>query len=95
MCEAAVFQARRRGRADLAEAWLEDVPAATAIPGNREHAEAAILEARGDREGARRCGRSCETLRLAIAATFPRRNHGASPEAHASTHAISSAVNDA
>jgi hypothetical protein len=62
MCEAAVFQARRRGRADLAEAWLEDVPAATAIPGNREHAEAAILEARGDREGARRTLDDAEVL---------------------------------
>jgi len=62
MCEAAVFQARRRRRADLAEAWLEDVPAPTAIPANRQFAEAAILEAKGDWKGARRALDDAEVL---------------------------------
>lgn len=54
MCEAAIFQGRRRARADLAKAWLDDVPLTTVIPGIRQQAEAAVLEARGDKEGARR-----------------------------------------
>jgi hypothetical protein len=62
MCEAAVFQARRRGRADLAEAWRADVPAQTTIPGIRQQADAAILEARGDRAGALRTIEEVEAL---------------------------------
>jgi len=62
VCEAAVFQARRRGRADLAEAWLEDCPAQTAIPGVRRPADAAILEARGDRAGALQTIEEAEAL---------------------------------
>jgi hypothetical protein len=52
MCEAALFQARRRARTDLAQAWLADLPARTTFPGIREQAEVAILEAQGDRAGA-------------------------------------------
>jgi hypothetical protein len=49
--EAAVFQARRRRRADLAEQWLGDLP--SSAPGwMRGRAEAAILEARGDARAA-------------------------------------------
>jgi len=49
--EAAVFLARRRGRADLAEQWLGDFP--SSAPGwMRGRAEAAILEARDDAHGA-------------------------------------------
>ena len=44
---AAIFQARRRKRVDLAEQWLADVPALTQTPGIRAQAEAAILEAQG------------------------------------------------
>jgi hypothetical protein len=62
MCEAAVFQARRRARPDLAEAWLADTPPRTAFPGIREQAEAAILEARGNRSGARRTLEGVEAL---------------------------------
>jgi hypothetical protein len=54
MCEAAVFQAPRRDRVDLAEAWLADVPMATVVPAIRQMGEAAILEGKGDSEGARR-----------------------------------------
>ena len=62
MCEAAVFQARRRGRADLAEAWRADVPAQTTLPGIRQMADAAILEATGDRAGALRTIEAVEAL---------------------------------
>lgn len=52
MSDAAVFQARRRRRADLAEQWLADMPQSTRSPWLRARAEAAILEARGDGAGA-------------------------------------------
>jgi len=51
-CEAAIFQARRRKRADLAEAWLGLIPEKAQLPALRTRAEAAILEARGDAPGA-------------------------------------------
>jgi hypothetical protein len=51
-CDAAVFQARRRRRPDLAEAWLADIPPASSSEWLRSRAEAAILEARGDVPGA-------------------------------------------
>src|SRR5262249_36094883 len=50
--DAAVFQARRRKRADLAERWLAEIPVATRGPWLRTRAEAAILEAKGDVGGA-------------------------------------------
>ena len=52
MSDAAVFQARRRRRADLAEKWLADIPITTPSPWLRTRAEAAILEAKGDVDGA-------------------------------------------
>jgi hypothetical protein len=50
--DAAVFQARRRKRADLAEGWLAELPARIEYPWLRPRAEAAILEAQGDVAGA-------------------------------------------
>src|SRR5262249_19403353 len=52
MSDAAVFQAWRRKRADLAEKWLADIPVATPSPWLRTRAEAAILDAKGDVDGA-------------------------------------------
>jgi hypothetical protein len=52
MSDAAVFQARRRKRPDLAEQWLAGIPADTRHQWFRSRAEAAILEARGDAAGA-------------------------------------------
>jgi hypothetical protein len=52
MSDAAVFQGRRRGRADLAEQWLAEIPATTRPAWLRSRAEAALLQARGDIEGA-------------------------------------------
>ncbi len=51
-CDAAIFHARRRKRADLAEDWLRLIPAKAQVPALRTRAEAAILEARGDLPGA-------------------------------------------
>ncbi len=50
--DAAVFQARRRKRADLAEQWLAAIPAMSPQSWLRTRAEAAVLEAHGDIEGA-------------------------------------------
>src|SRR5262245_48919041 len=52
MRDAAVFQARRRQRADLADQWLAAMPARTQHQWFRSRAEAAILEAKGDVVGA-------------------------------------------
>jgi hypothetical protein len=52
MSEAAVFQARRRKRADLADQWLAGIPVRTQNQWLRSRAEAAILEAKGDITGA-------------------------------------------
>jgi len=52
MSDAATFQGRRRGRADLAEQWLADMPATIQPPWLRWRAEAAVLGARGDVTGA-------------------------------------------
>jgi hypothetical protein len=52
MSDAAVFQARRRKRADLAGQWLAAMPAKTQHRWFRSRAEAAILEAKGDIAGA-------------------------------------------
>jgi hypothetical protein len=52
--DAAVFQARRGRRADLAEQWLADMPASPQVSWLRSRAEAALLEARGDVVGALR-----------------------------------------
>jgi hypothetical protein len=50
--DAAVFQAKRRKRADLADQWLAEIPVSTRHAWFRSRAEAATLEARGDIEGA-------------------------------------------
>jgi hypothetical protein len=52
MSDAAIWQARRRKRIDLAQRWLADMPARPELPWVRTEAEAALLEARGDVEGA-------------------------------------------
>ena len=52
MSDAAVFQARRRKRVDLAEQWLGDLRGTPGFPWLPARAEAAIREARGDLEGA-------------------------------------------
>ncbi|HKB34899.1 MAG TPA: M50 family metallopeptidase [Gemmataceae bacterium] len=52
MSDAAVFQARRRKRVDLADQWLAAMPARTQHRWFRSRAEAAILEAKGDTAGA-------------------------------------------
>ena len=65
ICDAAVFQARRRKRADLAEQWLAILPKATVMPGLHASAEAGILEAQGDIEGALKKLDEVETLTLA------------------------------
>ncbi len=67
MSDAAVFLARRRKRADLAEQWLAAMPQPTRSPWLRIRVEAGLLEARGDRQGALR---KLEELEKAIRA-FP------------------------
>jgi len=52
MSDAAVFQARKRKRIDLAEQWLASMPQTTQRPGLRSRVQAAILEAQGDNQGA-------------------------------------------
>jgi hypothetical protein len=52
MSDAAVFQARRRRRADIAEQWLAGISVETQHSWFRSRAEAAILEAKGDIKGA-------------------------------------------
>jgi len=51
--DAAVFQARRRRRIDLAQQWLAELPQKIEFAWLRPRAEAAILEAQGDLDGAR------------------------------------------
>ena len=64
--DAAVFQARRRRRIDLAEQWLADLPLKTEYPWMRQRCEAAILEARGDLSGALKKLDEIEKLVLAV-----------------------------
>lgn len=52
MCDAGVFQARKRKRIDLAEQWLASIPQTTQRPGLHARVQAAILEAQGDNQGA-------------------------------------------
>ena len=52
MIDAAMFQANRRHRVDLAELWLADVPTDGTTKRYRLTAEGAILQARGDFEAA-------------------------------------------
>jgi hypothetical protein len=50
--DAAVFQARKRRRVDLAQEWMNDLPAQPTMPDLRLRAEAGLLEAQGDIPGA-------------------------------------------
>ena len=52
VADAVCFQARRRRRADLAEAWRADLPKKTEIPWLGALADAALLEVRDDHAGA-------------------------------------------
>jgi hypothetical protein len=54
MSDAAVFQARRRKRPDLAEQWLAEIPVKPQHSWLRSRAEAAVLEGSGDVGGALR-----------------------------------------
>jgi hypothetical protein len=51
--DAAVFQARRRKRVDLADRWLAEIQVPTPFSWFKSRVEAAVLEAKGDVEGAR------------------------------------------
>jgi hypothetical protein len=64
--DAAVYQARRRKRADLADQWLAEIPVTAQYAWYRSRAEAAILEAEGDVEGAMKKLSETETALLAI-----------------------------
>jgi hypothetical protein len=64
--DAAVFQGRRRGRADIAERWLADLSESPAFPAVRARAEAAVLQAHGDRHGALEKLREVESSLQAI-----------------------------
>lgn len=66
MSDAAVFQARRRKRADLADQWLAEISVATRNPWLRSRAEAAILEVKGDVDGAARKLAEVEGMILAF-----------------------------
>lgn len=74
MSEAAVFQARRRHRADLAEQWLAEIPNAPRFPWIRPRVEAAILEANGDVQGATVKVEECESA-VAASASMPQREY--------------------
>ena len=52
LCDAGVFQGRKRKRTDLAQAWLADLPEKTHLPGLHQRVQAAILESQDDFHGA-------------------------------------------
>jgi hypothetical protein len=66
MSDAAIFQAHRRKRIDLAEQWLADIPQKTEFPWLRLRGEVAILGARGDIAGALKKLDEMEKLILAV-----------------------------
>src|SRR5262249_14785363 len=66
MSDAAVFQARRRKRIDLAEQWLADIPEKGEYSWMRPRCEAAILEAKGDIPGAVKKLDDIEKMILAV-----------------------------
>jgi Peptidase family M50 len=70
--DAAVYQARRRKRADLADQWLAEIPVTSQYAWFRSRAEAAILEANGDVEGAMKKLAETEAALLAIPNTAQR-----------------------
>jgi hypothetical protein len=71
-CDAAIFQARKRNRVDLAEQWLSEIPSKTLFPGQRLRAESAILEAQGNIEGALRKLDEVETALMTIHNSYQR-----------------------
>ena len=66
MSDAAIFQAHRRKRIDLAEQWLADIPQKTEFPWLRPRGEVAILGAKGDIAGALKKLDEVEKLILAV-----------------------------
>jgi len=70
--DAAVFQARKRDRIDLAEQWLSEVPEKTLLPGLRLRAQSAILEAQGNLEGALKKLDEVETALMTIHDSYQR-----------------------
>jgi hypothetical protein len=67
MSDAAVYQARRRKRADLADQWLAEIPVTAAQSSwFRSRAEAAVLEAKGDIDGAMKKLAETESAILAL-----------------------------
>jgi hypothetical protein len=77
MCEAlksdaAVFQARKRQRIDLAEAWLSEISEKPLLPTLRLRVEAAILEAQEDITGALKKLEEIEAVILTIRDTYQR-----------------------
>jgi hypothetical protein len=75
MSDAAVFQARRRARADLAAQWLADIPAGPQLVWLRTRVEAAILEAWGDVDGAARKLEEHEAAVLALPLSSEAQRH--------------------
>lgn len=71
-CDAAIFQARKRNRVDLAEQWLSEIPQKTLFPGQRLRAESAILEAKGNIEGALEKLDEVETTLMTIHDSYQR-----------------------
>ncbi|MCU1219076.1 MAG: cytolysin immunity CylI protein [Candidatus Angelobacter sp.] len=71
-CDAAVFQARKRKRIDLAEQWLSEIPEKTLLPGLRLQGESAILEAQGNIEGALKKLDEVETALMTIHDSYQR-----------------------
>jgi Peptidase family M50 len=71
-CDAAIFQARKRNRVDLAEQWLSEIPQKTLFPGQRLRAESAILEAQGNLEGALKKLDEVETALMTIHNSYQR-----------------------
>jgi hypothetical protein len=66
MSDAAVFQASRRRRPEIAEQWLTGIPVNSPHSWFRSRAEAAILEAKGDINGALNKLAETETAFLAL-----------------------------
>jgi hypothetical protein len=66
MGDAAIFQAHRRKRIDLAEQWLADIPQNTEYPWLRTRGEAVILAVQGDVSGGLKKLDEMEKLILAV-----------------------------
>src|SRR5581483_6157312 len=70
--DAAVFQARKRKNIDLAEQWRSEIAEKPHEPWRKPRVEAAILEAKGDIEGALRKLDETERGMLTITSPFQR-----------------------